>query len=159
MRSRKRMIICRGRERVKNQLLIVYTFMEILGIQETCLYARNLDEMKAFYQRIPGIEFHSEEAGRHLFFKTGSGMLLIFNPDQTQKSRDSEDDVPSHGASGSVHVAFAVPEGSIDAWNSWLQENRIEIELDKIWPNGSRSLYFRDPAGNCLELITKKLWE
>jgi catechol-2,3-dioxygenase len=104
---------------------------------------------------LPGIQLHSEEPGRHLFFKTGSGMLLVFNPDETLK----EGDVPSHGANGSVHAAFAVPQGTMDQWKAHLRDHDIEIEQDKTWPNGTRSLYFRDPAGNSLELITKDLWE
>jgi catechol-2,3-dioxygenase len=129
--------------------------MRITGIQETCLYASNLSEVKSFYKKLPGIQLHSEEPGRHLFFKTGSGMLLVFNPDETLK----EGDVPSHGANGSVHAAFAVPQGTMDQWKAHLRDHDIEIEQDKTWPNGTRSLYFRDPAGNSLELITKDLWE
>jgi len=28
---------------------------------------------------------------------------------------------------------------------------RVPIEADFQWPTGARSIYFRDPAGNCLE--------
>ena len=34
----------------------------------------------------------------------------------------------------------------------------FEIEKDVAWPNGGRSLYFRDPAGNCLELASPLVW-
>jgi hypothetical protein len=30
--------------------------------------------------------------------------------------------------------------------------------MDFRWPQGSRSLYFRDPAGNDLELASSNLW-
>ena len=32
----------------------------------------------------------------------------------------------------------------------------IEQEVD--WPRGGRSFYFRDPAGNSLELATPRIW-
>jgi catechol 2,3-dioxygenase-like lactoylglutathione lyase family enzyme len=34
----------------------------------------------------------------------------------------------------------------------------IEIEADFRWPNGARSLYFRDPAGNSVELADPAIW-
>ncbi len=34
----------------------------------------------------------------------------------------------------------------------------IEIESEVHWPNGGRSIYFRDPAGNSLECAEAKIW-
>ena len=34
----------------------------------------------------------------------------------------------------------------------------VPIELETDWPRGGHSLYFRDPAGNSVELITPGLW-
>jgi catechol 2,3-dioxygenase-like lactoylglutathione lyase family enzyme len=34
----------------------------------------------------------------------------------------------------------------------------VEVEHEHAWPSGGRSLYFRDPAGNSLELITRGSW-
>jgi catechol-2,3-dioxygenase len=39
--------------------------------------------MKDFYINILGLEFVSEEKGRHVFLKAGQSMLLIFNPNKT----------------------------------------------------------------------------
>ena len=38
------------------------------------------------------------------------------------------------------------------------QTLKIEIEKDVTWPNGGRSIYFRDAAGNCLELASPLIW-
>jgi hypothetical protein len=27
------------------------------------------------------------------------------------------------------------------------------------WPNGALSIYFRDPAGNSIELVTPNIWD
>jgi catechol 2,3-dioxygenase-like lactoylglutathione lyase family enzyme len=34
----------------------------------------------------------------------------------------------------------------------------VDIEAEVVWPTGGRSLYFRDPAGNSIELITRGSW-
>jgi catechol 2,3-dioxygenase-like lactoylglutathione lyase family enzyme len=34
----------------------------------------------------------------------------------------------------------------------------VAIEQEMDWPRGGRSFYFRDPAGNSLELATPKIW-
>ena len=33
----------------------------------------------------------------------------------------------------------------------------VEAEFD--WPNGARSLYLRDPAGNSVEFAEPRLWD
>ena len=40
--------------------------------------------MKDFYANKIGLEFISEEKGRHVFLKAGKSMLLIFNPENTR---------------------------------------------------------------------------
>ena len=34
----------------------------------------------------------------------------------------------------------------------------VTIEADFDWPDGGRSIYFRDPAGNCLEFAEPRIW-
>jgi catechol-2,3-dioxygenase len=45
--------------------------------------------MKDFYISILGLEFVSEEMGRHVFLKAGQSMLLIFNPNKTLTNNNS----------------------------------------------------------------------
>lgn len=135
--------------------------MKISGILETCLYAENLDEIEAFYSALPGIEFVSKEEGRHVFFKCGDGMLLIFNPDHTAaiQTEINGSKIPLHGAKGDGHIAFGIQKEELDNWKDFFQQNKIHIESEVVWPNGSVSLYFRDPAGNSLELVSPDIWE
>ncbi len=44
------------------------------------------------------------------------------------------------------------------SWKRHLESQGVEIEKDMLWPNGARSIYFRDPAGNCLELASPLVW-
>jgi catechol 2,3-dioxygenase-like lactoylglutathione lyase family enzyme len=82
-------------------------------------------------------------------------MLLIFNPDKTAESGQ---DVPAHGARGPGHAAFTIREADFDAWREHLGSEGVAIEKEVAWPNGGRSLYFRDPAGNSLELASPRIW-
>jgi len=91
---------------------------------------------------------------KHVFFKHGSQMLLIFNPAKTME----ESDAAPHGGHGPGHVAFAAPMADLEEWKTYLTKKHVAIEKDVIWPGGARSLFFRDPAGNCLELATPVLW-
>jgi len=129
--------------------------MKISSVLETCLYGDDLDAMEAFYTEVLGLERYSRVEGRHVFLRCGEQMFLIFRPTAT---RDS-DLVPPHGATGPGHVAFAVAECELDAWRDRLVANGVVLEQEKEWPGGTRSLYFRDPAGNSVELAVPRLWD
>ena len=60
--------------------------------------------------------------------------------------------------SGEGHVCFAATANEIDGWKACLAAQGVAIEADFEWPSGGRSIYFRDPAGNCLEFAEPKIW-
>jgi catechol 2,3-dioxygenase-like lactoylglutathione lyase family enzyme len=134
--------------------------MLISGILETCLYAADLVAAERFYAHVLGLDVVGREDGRHVFFRCGNGMLLIFNPNRTsmELSFIGGAKIPSHGALGPGHVAFAIMERDLDAWREKLAQAGIEIESEVAWPQGGRSLYLRDPAGNSVELATPQIW-
>lgn len=124
-------------------------------VLETCLYVDDIERAEQFYQEIFELETYSKEKGRHLFFKLANGnMLLLFNPAETREGGT----VPAHGAIGGGHVAFIMHHDEIETWKSRLRRHRIEIEKEFTWPTGGRSLYFRDPFDNSLELATADIW-
>jgi len=111
--------------------------------------------MQQFYQSVLQLPLYSRVANRHLFFKLPNGMLLIFNPEVTQTTSGM---VPAHGTVGSGHVAFAVSETALPRWRQYLKENGVPIEKEVQWPGGGVSIYFRDPAGNSVEITTPRIW-
>jgi catechol 2,3-dioxygenase-like lactoylglutathione lyase family enzyme len=82
-------------------------------------------------------------------------MLLLFNA--TESGRPGEE-LPPHGCRGAGHVAFSARLDELAGWMTTLRQHSVEIELDYQWPHGGRSLYFRDPAGNSLEITTPTIW-
>src|SRR5688572_9041551 len=99
--------------------------LEVAHVLETCLYVDDLQSAERFYTQIPGLHLVSGQDGRHVFFRCGSQMLLLFNP---LVSRESNDTFPAHGSFGPGHVAFAVPEASLPNWSEWLNQRQIPIE-------------------------------
>ena len=130
------------------------------GILETVLYAKDLDAMEEFYGRILGFPIYARSAGRQVFYRCGNQMLLIFNPDATESppEPDAKLPVPPHGARGEGHICFRASAEEVEAWCTHLEKEGIEIEADFEWPGGGRSIYFRDPAGNCLEFAEPRIW-
>lgn len=129
------------------------------GILETAIYAADLDAAEAFYGGVLGLEKVTRQANRHLFYRCGPGILLIFNPAETAKPVPAGAlPVPSHGATGPGHVCFRVRGEQIDGIVERLQAAGVPVESDFCWPNGARSIYFRDPAGNSLECAEPRLW-
>lgn len=130
------------------------------GILETVIYASDLEAAEAFYRDVLGFELQSKVDGRQLFYRCGDQMLLIFNAAATSLPMDraARLPVPPHGARGAGHVCFRASAKDVSRWCSRLQSHGVEIESDFVWPGGGRSIYFRDPAGNCLEFAEPKIW-
>jgi catechol 2,3-dioxygenase-like lactoylglutathione lyase family enzyme len=130
------------------------------GVLETCLYAEDLGAMEEFFVRVVGLEVLTKEAGRHVFFRCGGGMVLVFNPSVTARQLTSVNGsiVPLAGTIGAGHLAFRVPAHEVDAWREHLLAHNIVIESEVRWPQGGHSIYVRDPGGNSLELATPQLW-
>lgn len=131
----------------------------IEGILETALYADDLDAAEAFYGGVLGLEKIQRNGDRHVFFRCGPGVLLIFNAAATENAGPaSRFPVPAHGARGPGHTCFRVRGAQLDAMAAKLKAAGIGIEADFRWPNGARSIYFRDPAGNSLECAEPAIW-
>ncbi|HUG97236.1 MAG TPA: VOC family protein [Nitrososphaera sp.] len=132
--------------------------MKINKVVETCIYSSDLDGMKKFYVGVIGLPLVQEEEGKRIFLQAGKSMLLIFDPARTSMDNDR---VPAHGAQtppASVHFAMEIEERDYQRWKELLTNNKIAIEKEVDWEGRAMSLYFRDPAGNLVELITPGEW-
>lgn len=129
--------------------------LKLDGVLETCLYVDDLGRAERFYGQTMGLTMVSRQEGRHAFFRIGRSMLLIFDPRQCSAEGSK---LPPHGTTGSGHVAFAVDQQVLPQWQTRLEEAGVAIEQIVEWPSGGRSVYFRDPAGNSLELTSPTIW-
>lgn len=130
-----------------------------MRVLETAIYAVNLSETAQFYDRVLGLERIVSVPDRHVFFRMEGGVLLVFNPQSTVlPSTNPEMPVPGHGSVGPGHVCFAASAEEIFAWERRLADHLVEIEADFTWPNGGRSIYFRDPANNSIEFAEPRIW-
>ena len=130
------------------------------GVLETVLSATDLAAVEKFYHDVLGFEPFAKVEGRHLFYRCGDQVFLIFNPDETVKPPvpGARIPVPPHGTRGQGHVCFRASAEEIEAWRKHLETKGVTIEADFEWPGGGRSIYFRDPAGNCLEFAEPRIW-
>ena len=134
--------------------------MRPAGVLETVLYAKDLAATETFYRDVLGLDPFVKVAGRHLFYRCGDQVLLIFDPDATSVPPPPDAlPVPPHGAHGPGHICFRASAAEIDAWRTRLVARGVAIEADFEWPGGGRSIYFRDPAGNCLEFAEPRIWK
>jgi catechol 2,3-dioxygenase-like lactoylglutathione lyase family enzyme len=136
------------------------TMSPIDGVLETCLYAADLGAAERFYHGVLGLSVDARVAERHVFFRCGSGMLLVFDPARTSSDAGqvSGVSVPSHGTRGAGHVCFRVAESTLSEWRARLEAAGVAIEAEITWPRGGASVYVRDPAGNSVELAPARIW-
>ncbi len=129
------------------------------AILESALYVDDLAAAEAFYRDILGLVLLSKVPGRHVFFRCGQGVLLLFNAEATrQPAEPGRLPVPPHGAVGQGHLCFSANAEEMERWTETLAANGIAIESDFVWPNGGRSIYFRDPSGNSIEFAEPRIW-
>ena len=57
--------------------------MKLRGILETAIYVDDLDAAQDFYGRVLGLSLISRDRDRHVFFRCGDDVFLIFNPQVT----------------------------------------------------------------------------
>ena len=128
-------------------------------IVETCLHVADLNRSRKFYSDLFGYSVMKSDE-RFCAFDVGNRQVLLLflrgsDPEGTVLPFGT---IPAHGTSGQAHLGFGVPAASLPAWRERLEKKSISIESSLTWPGGGTSIYFRDPDGHLLELLTPGLW-
>jgi catechol 2,3-dioxygenase-like lactoylglutathione lyase family enzyme len=120
-------------------------------VLETVLYLEEGEEepMRGFYGETLALERVTDGA-----YRLGVGLILLF--DREKSSRKTSP--PPHGTWGAAHVGLVAAEGDYEAWKKRLAAAGVELIEEIDWPRGPRSFYFRDPAGNVLEIADGNMW-
>lgn len=132
---------------------------KVTGLKETALTVADVNRSERFYRELfdfPVIEGHDYFRALNV---ADSHVLLLFAAGQTEQAVTLPGGViPAHGASGRSHLAFTIGADEIESWKAHLTSHHVPIESTVVWPRGGTSLYFRDPDGHLLELITPGIW-
>src|SRR5688572_22321863 len=103
--------------------------MKFLKIKETCLYVNDLEQARKFYGMLLGLPEISYVPGKHLFFRVGGSVLLLFNPEDSKNKKSP----PPHYGSGDQHFAFEVKAVDYQAAKSEIKSKGIFIIENVTW--------------------------
>jgi catechol-2,3-dioxygenase len=125
------------------------------GIIESSLYVESALRSAEFYERVFSLQVIEPERSalnddtRLCAMRAGDrSVLLLFKRGAT----------PDTNATGAIHIAFAISRSELATWEQWLADQRISIESRMTWQHGGQALYFRDPDGHLLEVVTPGVW-
>jgi len=133
--------------------------LELTGVLETALYVEDLGRSVDFYRTVLRLDPMMADDRFCAFNVPGHQVLLLFKKGASTASiPTSAGPIPPHDGTGQLHMAFSIAASEFDDWERWLKERQITVESKISWPEGGRSLYFRDPDGSLLELATPGIW-
>ncbi len=128
----------------------------LIGVLETVLYHETAEReaVERFYGDVLGLPAVAGwEDG--IAFRIGGGVLLLFDRGQLALRPGP---IADHGTSGTGHACLqARGLDDLERWRALLEAAGVEILHDHDW-GGRRSLYFKDPAANLLEIADGDLW-
>jgi catechol-2,3-dioxygenase len=130
-------------------------------IVETCLYVADVDRAAEWYRRVFGfpIIFAPEDRLRVLQVAQDQVLLLFKEKATLQPITMPGGVIPPHDGSGPAHIAFAMQTAEAEQWEKHLATHDIAVESRVRWGDNDKSLYFRDPDGHAVELISGDHWQ
>ncbi len=131
----------------------------IHGLLETAVYVDDVKQAATFYRRLFGFDTLLESERLVALSVAGKDVLLLFKRGATSKPFATPGGViPPHDGSGQTHFAFSIAKEELPQWRERLESESVDIESTVNWDGGAESLYFRDPDGHLVELITPGFW-
>jgi catechol 2,3-dioxygenase-like lactoylglutathione lyase family enzyme len=128
-------------------------------VLETSLYVDEIGRSIEFYQRIFGFELMLSDDRFGALNVSGQQVLLLFRKGGTTAPITIPGGViPPHDGSGTTHLAFTIAADDEEAWTAHLKSAGVALESRVVWERGGFSLYFRDPDGHLVELVSPGCW-
>ena len=124
--------------------------LPIRSLDYTVIFARQMAKMREFYEVTMAFPLHRELSPRWVEFRIGSNILAL-----TERGGRFDDPAPPVGAL-SLQLAFRVAPQEVDLCAATLAERGVAIVSPPTdQPFGHRTLFFRDPDGNVLEIYAE----
>jgi catechol 2,3-dioxygenase-like lactoylglutathione lyase family enzyme len=124
--------------------------LPIRSIDYTVIFARQMSKMREFYGMTMGFPLHRELSPKWVEYRVGSNILALAEP-----GTRFNDPLPPVGVM-SLQLAFRVAPQEVDACAATLEERGVAIVSPPAdQPFGHRTLFFRDPDGNVLEIYAE----
>jgi catechol 2,3-dioxygenase-like lactoylglutathione lyase family enzyme len=117
-------------------------FQAIRAIDYTVIFVRDMAAMRSFYEGILGFPLLRELSPNWIEYRVGGNTLALARPRLTPKG------------SASLQLAFRVSAPEVDQCADELVRRGIDLlspPTDQAF--GHRTLFFRDPDGNLLEVF------
>ena len=131
----------------------------IQRLLEFGIYVEDVARAVDFYERVFGLPVLIKNERIGALDVEGHQVLLLFKVGASSEPIETEWGVlPGHDGEGTTHFAFAIKAEDLRLWEDWLVEQNVRVESKVAWDEGSESLYFRDPDGHLLELVTPGAW-
>ena len=125
-------------------------FQAIRAIDYTVIFVRDMAAMRRFYEDILGFPLLRELSPRWIEYRLGGNTLALARPSLTAA------DAPTPNGSASLQLAFGVSAPEVDRCAGELMRQGIVLvspPKDQVF--GHRTLFFRDPDGNLLEVFAE----
>jgi catechol 2,3-dioxygenase-like lactoylglutathione lyase family enzyme len=125
-------------------------FQAIRAIDYTVIFARDMAAMRRFYEGILGFALLRELSPDWVEYQVGGNTLALAKPKRIAT------DAPTPNGSASLQLAFKVSAAEVDQCADELVRqgvNLLEPPTDQAF--GHRTLFFRDPDGNLLEVFAE----
>jgi catechol 2,3-dioxygenase-like lactoylglutathione lyase family enzyme len=125
-------------------------FQAIRAIDYTVIFVRDIDAMRRFYEDVLGFALLRELSPGWIEYRVGENTLALAKPRLTAA------DVPTPSGSASLQLAFKVSAAEVDQCADELVRQGVSLlspPTDQAF--GHRTMFFRDPDGNLLEVFAE----
>lgn len=124
--------------------------LPLRSLDYTVIFARQMPRMREFYGAVLGFPLHRELGPQWVEYRVGSTLLAL-----TERGLVFDDPAPPIGVL-SLQLAFRVAPSEVATCANALRERGVSLisgPTDQPW--GHRTLFFRDPDGNVLEIYAE----
>jgi catechol 2,3-dioxygenase-like lactoylglutathione lyase family enzyme len=123
-------------------------FRSIRAIDYTVIFARDMAAMRRFYERVLGFALQRELSPNWIEYRVGDNTFVLARPSRTAG------DAPVPNGTAALQLAFKVSVPAVDQCADELVRNGVALLSPPTdQPFGHRTLFFRDPDGNLLEVF------